>query len=69
MDPTDSSRLQYVIDGLAFAAGSPCFVGRITRGSRAGERYLVGPHVVKTLMSGALRRRAGGRLRSAPVAV
>ena len=69
LDPTDSSRLQYVIDGLAFATGSPCFVGRITRGSRAGERYLVGPHVVKTLMSGALRRRAGGRLRSAPVAV
>jgi hypothetical protein len=69
LDSLDSSRLRYVVDGLALSAGSACFVVRVLRGARAGERYLVGPSVVKTLMSRAMRLRAGGGLRRAPVAV
>ena len=68
LDPGDSSRLRYIVDGLASQAGASCFVVRVVRGGRAGERYLVGPSVVRSLMSGSVRRRAGAALRCAPVA-
>ena len=77
--PTDSSRLRYAVAGLALggwlsgAAGgrllSSCFVVRVVRGVRAGECYLVGPQVIKSLMSGAMRRRAGCSLGCDPVAM
>jgi hypothetical protein len=69
LDAADTMRLQYVVAGLSFSTGSACFVVRVARGARKGECYLVGPHIVKSLMSGAMRRRAGGNLAYAPVAI
>ena len=69
LDAADTMRLQYVVAGLSFSTGSACFVVRVARGVRKGECYLVGPHIVKSLMSGAMRRRAGGNLDHAPVAI
>ena len=69
LDASDTTRLRYVVAGLALSSGSPCFVVRVERGALAGECYLVGPHVIKTLMSGAMRRRAGSGLGRAPVAI
>ena len=69
LDDADSARLRYVVAGLAFSSGSPCFVVRVERGERLGECYLVGAHVIKSLMNRAMRARAGRRLSSAPSAV
>ena len=68
LDGADSARLRYTVAGLTFSSGSPCFVVRVARGVRLGECYLVGAHVVKSLMSSAMRARAGRRLSSAPSA-
>ena len=68
LDAADVERLRYVVAGLAFSEDAPCFVVRVARGARAGECYLVGPAVVKSLMSAAQRRRAGRSLGSAPAA-
>ena len=57
----------YEVAGLTEPSG--CYVVRVIRGAHSGEAYLVGPNVIKALMTGAGRRKAGSRLRSGPVAV
>jgi hypothetical protein len=69
LDPADKLRLRYEVAGLSFHTGSPCFVVRVVRGAPKGNCYLVGTHVIKSLMSGAMRRRAGRSLAYAPVAI
>ena len=69
LDPADKMRLRYEVVGLSFDTGSPCLVVRIMRGAQSGDCYLVGTHVIKSLMSGAMRRRAGRSLACAPVAI
>lgn len=69
LDPADKLRLRYEVAGLSFDTGSPCFVVRVVRGAPKGNCYLVGTHVIKSLMSGAMRRRAGRSLAYAPVAI
>jgi len=69
LEKSDTLRLRYVVAGLAFPADSPCFVVRVARGPRSGEYYLVGPDVVRSLMTGPMRRRAGCRLSRPPEAV
>ena len=69
LDSADAVRLRYVVVGLACPSGSPCFVVKVTRGERAGECYVVQPHIVRSLMGSAVRRRAGSSLARDPVAI
>ena len=69
LDSADAVRLRYVVVGLACPAVSPCFVVKVARGERAGECYVVQPHIIRSLMGSAVRRRAGGDLARDPVAV
>ena len=69
LDSADTQKLRYEVAGLTESSGSPHYVVRVTRGAHSGEAYLVRPNVIKALMTGAGRRKAGSRLRSGPVAV
>jgi hypothetical protein len=67
LDSADTQKLRYEVAGLTEPSG--CYVVRVIRGAHSGEAYLVGPNVIKALLNGAERRKAGNRLRSVPVAV
>jgi hypothetical protein len=47
---------------LSTTCTPPCFVVEVVKGALAGSRYLVAPDVVKSVMTGAMRKRAGRRL-------
>ena len=69
LDAADTQKLRYEVVGLTVSSGPPHYVVRVTRGPHSGEAYLVGPNVIKSLMTGAGRRKAGSRLKNGPVAV
>ena len=69
LDAADTQRLCYEVAGLSLSSGPPYYVVRVARGAHSGEAYLVGPNVIKSLMTGARRRKAGSRLKNDPVAV
>ena len=66
---TDDAKLRYTVLGLSFHEGLPYYVAEVARGALVGSRYLVGPDVIKALMTAAVRKAAGARLKRAPTAI
>jgi len=69
LDDEDTIRLRYDVVGLSLVEDSPLYVVRVVDGTLAGHCYLVGPSIIKSLMTATAKRRAGGRLRRLPTAV
>lgn len=64
-----SERHRYRLVGLSTDSGTPLYVAEALRGDLAGKRYLVDASVVRALMTTAMRKAAGARLRRPAQAV
>ena len=61
-----SARHRYALRGISTDSGDPLYIAEILHGALAGQCYLVGAQVVRSLMTATMRKAAGARLLRPP---